>query len=195
VNSDNPSPAELAALVEKPEDFAKLVQRWEKPLLSFLRRFVKLEEAEELAQETFLRVWQNLLGFDGREGSFSGWLFRIARNGAISAHRKKKVRGEEIFLSEEEEKRLFSLLADDEDLGAAAIQKDLSRRLRAALEKIPEKFRTPLILFFLEGKGYAEIAEILRRPEGTVATLLSRGKKALRREAEKLSLDSFFLEK
>ena len=110
---------------------------------------------------------------------FSTWVYQIAHNETISAFRKSKSRGEEKRTTLEPE--LFDNLADEFDFVAAFEANLTAEKVRKVLAMLPENYREVLILRFIEDKSYDEIADIIQKPPGTVATLINRAKAAFKR--------------
>ena len=155
--------------------FRVIVERYEKKLKFYILRISNVSdlEAEELLQDIFLKVWKNLNGFD--EGlKFSSWIYRIAHNETISTFRKKKSRGEDLRTDLETE--LFENLPDDLDFTDEIDQKIEANQVRIILDLLPENYREVLVLRFIEDQSYEEIGDIIMKPSGTVATLISRAK-------------------
>lgn len=134
--------------------------------------------AEDVASETFLRVWRSLDRFDGSR-SFAAWAATIATRLAIDERRRPR-------------SRLGSLEAEREESGAEpeepaagpearAITADLSETVRRAIDGLPERQRAAVVLRHLEDVGYAEIAQALSVPVGTAKTLAYQGRLALAR--------------
>lgn len=177
LKSDN----ELVKLtLENPDDFLYIVNRYQQKLLSFIRRIsnISIEEAEDLLQEVFIKVYQNLNDFDPNL-KFSSWIYRITRNQVISHYRKNKNRPQ--VLSFEINEEIFENLATDFDVTKQIDQQILKQNITKALNQIPPKYRDVIILKYFEEKNYLEISDILKRPPGTVATLLNRGKKQFKK--------------
>ncbi|MFH0776471.1 MAG: sigma-70 family RNA polymerase sigma factor [Patescibacteria group bacterium] len=172
-----------------PDDYAKLVERYERPLLRYLLRIsnISREEGEDLLQNVFLKAYQNLRDFDP-DLKFSSWIYRIAHNEAISAWRKKSARAEEVNLENAE---AAQLLQSTLDIPAATDEKLLAEFVRSILAKLDPKYREVLVLRFLESKDYSEISDILRKPMGSVATLVSRAKTAFELAAREADLQKF----
>jgi len=156
--------------------FSCLFQRYEAPLLRYIRRVsgAAEEEAQDILQEAFIKVWRNLNDFDPGM-KFSVWLYRIVHNEAVSHLRKKKSFGKD---RKTDAGKYANLLWEVEDDDSDTAEKSLLAA--QLLEKLPVKYRDVLILKFLEKKSYEEISDILRIPEGTVAVRINRGKKMLR---------------
>jgi len=175
--------------LENADFFAQIVQKYEKPLLRYLLRIsnISREEAEDLLQEIFIKTYQNLRDFDASL-KFSSWIYRIAHNEAISAWRKKVSRGEKINLEKAE---AAQLLHSTLDVATQIDDQFLIESVQTILCDLPSKYREVLVLRFLENKDYSEISDILRRPMGSVATLISRAKKYFERAACKVNLVKF----
>jgi RNA polymerase sigma-70 factor (ECF subfamily) len=135
--------------------------------------------AEDLAQTTFVKVWQALPKFDGR-AAISTWLYTIARNTCLSAITRER---RMVPLAD------FAEVADDdgdpmlfgtsqagaETAGQAAAEYDVAK----LLEQLPEPYRRVVVLFYLEDRTCEEVGELLSMPTGTVKALLHRGRKRL----------------
>ncbi len=157
--------------------FNALVARHYRGIYNMLYRMLgNPEDAADLTQETFLRVYSRLDSFDlGR--SFLAWIRTIASNLCIDHLRRK--RNPSISLDEK--------LASGTELAdrSPALEEQVelaedSRRVLAAVQKLPEKQRAVLVLRHVEGLKLEEIAETLKLPLGTVKTMLFRGRAAVR---------------
>jgi RNA polymerase sigma-70 factor (ECF subfamily) len=129
--------------------------------------------ADDVAQDVFVKVWRSLPSFDGR-ASFSTWIYAITRNAAISALRQRRQQvslQDEIVLAEAETALAARAPEAQEERGAAE-----EERLATALANLPEKQRQVVTLFYLQGRSYDEVAEMLAMPLGTVKTLLHRAR-------------------
>jgi RNA polymerase sigma-70 factor (ECF subfamily) len=161
-----------AALAGHGEAFGELVGRYERAVYNLAVRTLRdRTEAEDAAQEAFLKAYRALGSFR-RGAKFSTWIFTICYRGCCDRLAKRK------RLSDDE-------LPDraDPSAGPAAIAErdDEARRLRAAIDALPEKYRTVVTLYHLQGKQYEEIATVLNLPLGTVKTHLFRAKEQLRK--------------
>jgi RNA polymerase sigma-70 factor (ECF subfamily) len=171
----NLSDAELVAkTLANREHYYWLVNRYEQPLKRYISRITNLDPAdiEDVLQDVFLKAYLNLNGFD-QSLKFSSWIYRIAHNEVISNHRKRQARGIDQQASLDDWQHLVSGLAAD----MALQQKMTAEQVRQILDKMDLKYREVLELKYLEEKEYAEISDILQKPMGTIATLLSRAKK------------------
>ncbi len=152
--------------------FAELVRRHQGKVRALLLRLTgDRSQADDLAQEVFLRAYRGLVGFEGRS-SIGTWLYRISYN---------------VYLNHRTRTRSFAALPEDYDARAAAPddalsapRSDLRRDLVAAISELPERYRAVIVLYYLQEVSYPEIAEILELPLGTVKTHLHRAKRLLR---------------
>ena len=143
------------------------------------------QEAQDLTQEIFLRVFRSLKSFRAGEGSFTVWLSRLSRNLLIDHYRRTKLDRATDSIEEQlpmlEEKTAMSARTDGLVAGREA-----SELLQAALQKLSPELRETVILRDLEELEYREIAQVLNVPEGTVKSRLNRGRaelaKVLRRQ-------------
>ncbi|MCI0479289.1 RNA polymerase sigma factor [Candidatus Uhrbacteria bacterium] len=171
------SDAELVRLaLEDREHFVHLTRRYEGKLLRYVLAITgyRKEDAEDVLQEVFIKTYVNLNGYDPRL-RFSSWIYRIAHNEAVSDIRRRAARPTRAM--------------EDADIDRWSDGSDLSKELdirldRARIEEtlraIDVKYREVLVLRFLEGHSYADIADILRKPVNTVGNLIARGKKLFR---------------
>ncbi|KKP81812.1 MAG: RNA polymerase sigma-70 factor, ECF subfamily [Candidatus Moranbacteria bacterium GW2011_GWF1_35_5] len=167
--------------LKNQEYFYCIISRYEKMIGHYIQRISSLskEDVEDILQEVFISVYKNLNDFDNGL-KFSSWIYRIAHNKTISAWRKKKSRPQSILKNEDTE--LFDFIASSEDILGDLEKKHSAQELHLILETLDEKYKEVLILKFIEDKDYKEISDILKKPMGTVATLINRAKKKLRDE-------------
>lgn len=158
------------------EVFGCIIARYEEKLRRYLRRLMPGlgEEADDVLQDIFIKVYVNAHGFDPSL-SFSSWIYRIAHNEAVSWLRKKKARPETVDLGEDDFQTFIEQIESSSDGEDVRLTKDAVARVLAEMD---ERYRTVLVLKFLEGKSYEEISDILRVPGGTVATLIHRAKRS-----------------
>ena len=176
----NKSDEELVILsMGDPSFFGELMTRYEGKMLLYIKRIsaVTTEEAEDILQDSFLKAYQNLRSFDEKL-SFSSWLYRIVHNETISHWRKKKIRphGNSVFVDEE----FLERIAGSQDIMVDLDAEDLRDVIHTIMAQMDERYRQILILKFIEDKSYEEIADILKKPLGTVATHINRAKKQFR---------------
>jgi len=145
------------------------------------------EEAADLTQETFLRIYRHLGGFAGRS-ALKTWIFRIALNHC----REKLYRHVIETLSIDEERESESAYIADPARGPEelALAADDRRRVASGLARLPHAFREAVILRDLEGLSYDEIAEVLGVRVGTVRSRIARGRDQLRLQLEKEGYES-----
>jgi RNA polymerase sigma-70 factor (ECF subfamily) len=138
------------------------------------------QEAQDLTQEVFLRVFRSLKSFRAGEGSFGVWLARLSRNLLIDHYRRTKLDRATDSIEEQlpmlEEKTAMISRADGMLAGREA-----SELLQGALQKLSPELRETVILRDLEELEYREIAQVLNVPEGTVKSRLNRGRAELAR--------------
>ena len=130
------------------------------------------DDADDAAQDGFLSALVKLGQYDARR-PFGPWLMRIVANAATDRRRRRNVRRSETLDP--------ALVGGGPRPDAVAVQSELGERLRAALRELPERRRTAVVLFDVEGYSHAEIARILGIPEGTSKTFLFEAKKKLQR--------------
>jgi RNA polymerase sigma-70 factor (ECF subfamily) len=168
--------------------FYCLIERYEKQILYYILRISSSnkEDAEDILQEVFLSVYENLNDFD-QILKFSSWLYRIAHNKTISHWRRKESRPKTISTNDGENE-LFNILPSDENILLNLENQCTSDEIQEILFNLSAKYREVLILKFLEEKNYKEISDILKKPMGTIATLINRAKKQFQVEAQKLNI-------
>jgi len=158
--------------------FGVLVERYQRRVVGVVLAVVhNSEDAVELAQETFVRAYQNLGKFEERS-SFSTWLYRIAVNMAIDWRRHEgrhvTLRGEE---AETELNRIPSVVGDS---FKEAQRSEMAQRIRDALEQLTPEHRAAILLREVEGLSYDEISDVLQCPRGTVMSRLHYARNHLR---------------
>lgn len=156
-----------------------LVQRYEDKISRYVYRIsgVRQETVQDIVQNVFLKVYVNLNEFDD-ELKFSSWLYRIAHNETINYWRRnKKMKAARVSWDENE--GLKNVISDDRDIEDEVYQKLTNEKLIEVISNLDDKYKTVIVLNYLEGKSYQEIADILKKPIGTVGTLISRAKKIL----------------
>ena len=133
--------------------------------------------AEDLVQETFLRVWNRVEGFDSERGAVGPWLLAVARNRAIDYLRYQGRRAEStVELNETEHPALFT------DVGSNPIHFDLVRVVKSALGHLNPQQREAIELAYFEGLSQTEIAERMNQPLGTVKTWMRRALQQMREQ-------------
>jgi len=171
------------------QSFELLLQRYRTPLVNFLYRMVRnREQAEDLAQEVFLRVYR------AREeyvpsAKFTTWLFRIATNLALNSVRDNRYHRMETSIdapitadAEDGDERQFELADQRPDIEQHLVEEAKRKMIRHAIDKLPEKQRAAVLLHKYQELDYAEIAKILNCSESALKSLLFRAYETLRVE-------------
>jgi RNA polymerase sigma-70 factor (ECF subfamily) len=183
---------ELLALWRQGDEaaFEQLVRRHQKKVFRLLLRMMgNREEAEDVAQETFLSLHRHGRRFRG-EARFSTFVYRVASNAALNRRRtlgRNRARLKTLAVRQAAGDDLPSAPRNPEDAASGA---DLSSRVREALEALKPSLRLPVVLYDMEGLAYREIAEVLGVAEGTVKSRIHRARQALRAELEGVLGDS-----
>ncbi len=133
---------------------------------------LKREDAEELAQEIFLKVFENLHRYDGGF-PLVAWVLSVSRNLCIDRYRRKKREKSFRFVSDD---AVTALLKSDDDPASMALKKERTKLLFSALAEIPEDLAEILVLRDLNGLAYDEIGKALDLPDGTVKSRLFRAR-------------------
>ena len=164
-----------------PEAFEEVYLRFGEMVFGLaLRMSGDREEAADLTQETFLRVYRHLGGFRGRS-SLKTWVYRITINCCRSGLRRRARRPRD-----EPPDRLEALVDERPGPEQRTLTRDLGRRLAAAIGSLPIGFREAVVLRDVEGLAYEEIARVLGLRLGTVRSRIARGRERLRRQLEEL---------
>lgn len=174
------SDEELVGLTLKNQDYYRiLVERYEEKLLRYVMRISAStrEDGEDILQDVFVSAYKNLNGFDP-DLKFSSWIYRITHNKVISHYRKTTARPKTVTY--EGDNDLLNILEGDSDLVADLERKYTGEEVMRILSAMDRRYREVLVLKFIEDKNYREISDILEKPMGTVATLISRAKKQFR---------------
>jgi len=160
-----------------PDALDELYKRYGKLVFSLIVRVVRDSGvAEDLTQETFLRVWNRVQAFDGERGKLGPWLLAIARNRSIDYLRSVDGRMSQssLELSASEQPGLF--VSMDEEV----LNSDRGRKLKAAFEHLSQNQRQVIELAYFEGLSQSEMAAKLNQPLGTVKTWTRAALKVLR---------------
>ena len=163
--------------------FTEIVQRHIKPLYNFVLRLSgNGRDAEEIVQESFVKVWKHMKNF--RQGEkFKTWLYTISRNTTIDVLRKKKSVLFSVFEADDGSNMLEETLTDDEllpdELFEHAERKEFAEKL---LEKLPLHYREVLLLRYQQGLDFSEISSMLGRSVNTVKSQHRRALLGLRKD-------------
>jgi RNA polymerase sigma-70 factor (ECF subfamily) len=152
--------------------FARLVRRHQSRIFSLAFRFSRdRQDAEDLAQEIFLKVWKYARTFKG-QSAFGTWLYRLAVNTCLNFRQKKKIQPEPLPL-------LGDFAAATVTAGEEIMNRERQDHLSKALDALPARQRMVLILANFEGKSYEEIAAVMEVSISAVETLLFRARHKL----------------
>ncbi|HKI95412.1 MAG TPA: sigma-70 family RNA polymerase sigma factor [Gemmatimonadales bacterium] len=166
--------------------FRELIRRYQRPVFSLIYRMVRdRETAEDLAQETFVKVL-NAIDTYRPEHKFSSWIFKIANNTAIDQLRRKELdtlslEGAPDAVTPERQAATALQIGSGGESPLEEIEaRELGAQIEAAIGKLRPEYRACIILRHVEGRPYEEIAEILGLPLGTVKTYIHRARGELR---------------
>lgn len=171
----------LAVMALEDEEALKLlIKRYEKPLFFYIRRLINLseEETQDILQQVFIKIYYHLNDFDNKL-KFSSWAYRIAHNEAMSEIRKKR-HGNKPLEAE------FLEVKAESDLLEDACRSFEASKVAEALDRMKPKYREIIVLRYFEDLDYKEISDILKKPLGSVATLVNRAKNNFKQEYLKI---------
>jgi RNA polymerase sigma-70 factor, ECF subfamily len=171
------------------QSFELLLQRYRTPLVNFLYRMVRArEEAEDLAQEVFLRVYRARKDYVP-SAKFTTWLFRIATNLALNSVRDNRHQRMEISLdapitvdAEDGDEKALDLAEKHPNIEQYMVEEARKKMIRHAIDKLPEKQRAAVLLHKYQELDYGDIAKILECSESALKSLLFRAYETLRVE-------------
>jgi len=165
-----------AVLAGKQEFFAELVNRYKNLVYSIILRQTRdTEEAHDLSQDVFLKIYRNLSKYSP-EFKFSTWVMRITSNHIIDARRRKKFE----TVSYEEFTENGGNFASTSSPEAEIIQRDQTERIGKIVSELPEMYKIPVVLYHQEGLSYQEIAEKIGEPLSKIKNRIFRGRKMLK---------------
>jgi RNA polymerase sigma factor (sigma-70 family) len=165
-----------------------IVRQYWRKVFNVAYKFVgKHDEAEDLAQDIFLKIFKSLDTFD-RRANFQTWLISVSRNLCIDHYRS--VRKERETIDRGVDAAELSPATPEPGPIAALEQRDRVALLRQAMAALPETLRTAVLLRDIQELSYQEIADKLRLPEGTVKSRINRGRTELARQIRKLRGDN-----
>lgn len=152
----------------RAESFERILDDYQGKVFRLACSILRNEAAaEDAAQEVFIKVWKALPKFQG-QSSVGTWIYAIARNTCLSRLKRERLR-ETLPLEEAKSAAAPSRRSD-------AVE---DREIRALVDRLPEKYRQVLVMFYFEERSYEQVAEALALPMGTVKTYLYRAKKEL----------------
>jgi RNA polymerase sigma-70 factor, ECF subfamily len=188
VGAESPSDAEimLRAKAGDQSAFDYLVQKYRRPMVSFMYRMARnAAAAEDLAQEVFLRVYRSRTSYEA-SAKFTTWLYRIATNLAVNHARDTRHERPEVQVSldEPDEESGTTLELPDGTLNAEQVMVRRERMLaiRRKVEALPEQQRLAVVMHKYQQMDYKEIAEVLKKSESATKSLLFRAYETLREQ-------------
>jgi RNA polymerase sigma-70 factor (ECF subfamily) len=182
--------ADVVALAQEGRELAyrELVRRYERPVFSLVYRMVRdRETAEDLAQDTFVKVLNNVERYRP-EFKFSSWLFKIANNVAIDHLRKRQLDtistdgSRHATTASEVEATSFDVVEPGQNALEQLTSQELGTAIERAVGRLRPMYRSCILLRHVEGRSYEEIAQTLDLPLGTVKTYIHRARHELRKE-------------
>ena len=172
--------------------YRELLSRYERPVFSLIFRMVRdRETAEDLAQETFIKVLNNLDRYSP-DFKFSSWLFKIANNLTIDHLRRRRVDtisiegAPDAVTSESAKATSIAVVSGNESPLEELESRELGAAIEQAIGKLRPEYRACIMLRHVEDKSYEEIAEIVKLPLGTVKTYIHRARHELRAALEEV---------
>ncbi|MFH1030882.1 MAG: RNA polymerase sigma factor [bacterium] len=175
---------ELVKLTLENQDyFLFIIHRYKIKLFNYIRQItnIRAEDAEDILQDVFIKVYQNINDFDPKF-KFSSWIYAITRNQVISSHRKLRARPEGYAVALDDE--TTNELVSEMDINKNVDYKFLKEHIQKVLSRMDEKYREVLVLKFMEDKGYEEISDIIKKPIGTVGSMINKAKKIFKEKLD-----------
>ena len=184
-----PPPTDSDVLIERclqgdQQAWEQIVRQYWRRVFNVAYKFVgRHDEAEDLTQDVFLKVFRSLGTFD-RRANFQTWLVSVSRNLCIDHYRSVR-----------KERETIDRDVNADDLSPASVEVsahtvlerlDLAQELRRALQQLPESLRTAVVMRDIQDLSYQEIADRLQLPEGTVKSRINRGRHELARQITRL---------
>jgi RNA polymerase sigma-70 factor, ECF subfamily len=161
----------------EPDALGELYDKYGRLVYSLILRVVRDSgTAEDLVQETFIRVWNRVQSFDAQKGSIAPWLLAVARNRAIDYLRSAQARHDPVELNQMDHPSLYSEMESD------LLNRDNARRIQTAMQKLPETQRQVIELAYFEGLSQSEMADRMGQPLGTIKTWVRSALRVLREE-------------
>jgi len=166
--------------------FEEIVNRYKNRLMNFAYRFVlDREEAEDIVQDTFLKVYQNRYAYK-EIAKFSTWIYTITANLAKTILRKRRNRKMFSFSRLGPEDKDMDFPSHEQDTQSKIEGKFDEQAIQKAIVKLPEHFRTAIILRDIQELSYEEISNIINAPLGTVKSRINRARLKLQEDLQKM---------
>jgi len=190
----------IPLIIKKKELFSFIIDRYEKKLSSYLFRSFWITNPDDILQDIFIKIYTNLNSFNPSL-KFSSWIYRITHNHAIDTIKKQKLEinfseiSNNIWDSDETDfidfLSLLDIKDDKIDFWTSFDKKNLFKIINESILSLPENYKDVLILKYFEEKDYDEISDILKVPNGTVASWLNRARNLLKEELIKKNILHF----
>jgi RNA polymerase sigma-70 factor (ECF subfamily) len=166
-----------------------IVRNYRRKVFNVAYKFVgRHDEAEDLTQDIFLKIFKSLDTFD-RRANFQTWLISVSRNLCIDHYRS--VRKERETIDRDVDPSALSPVSKSQGQMAMMEQRDRVELLRNAMNALPKTLRTAVLMRDIQELSYHEIAQKLQLPEGTVKSRINRGRNELARQIKKLRGEDF----
>ena len=177
----------IELIIHNQSYFYVIIERYEKKLLNYIFRISDMtqEEAEDILQEVFIKVYLYINDFD-KNLKFSSWIYRITHNLVIDKVRKEKFI---VKINSEDKNKIIEKIKDDFNIEKEIDNTLLKQNIEKIFSEMDKKYKDILELKYLEDKDYNEISDILSKPIGTVGTLINRAKKQFRQIAKNKNLN------
>ncbi len=179
-NTDNDK--ELVARAQEGDSraFDALVHKYQFKVINLVARYVQGDEAQDIAQEAFIKAFRGLKNFRG-DSAFYTWLYRIAVNSAknyLMSSSKKKT-SQQVDIDDAEYFDNATLMKDNQTPDHMLQSEELQQRVFQTIDELPEDLKTALTLREMDGMSYEDIAETMGCPIGTVRSRIFRAREAV----------------
>ena len=166
--------------------YVELVNRYRNRLMTFVYRFVNdMEKAEDIVQDTMLKLYQKKHYYK-QIAKFSTWIYTIAKNLAFTELRRKKSRKITVLSQMNSNEKDYEIPSDQPETGQEIQNEFALKLIQAAIQGLPDRFKTIIILRDIEELSYEEISSILDVPLGTVKSRINRARLQLQAELQDL---------
>lgn len=170
---------EVVILVQNgnKDAYGEILNRFEPKIKKYAYRFFRdKEEVIDLVQDVFIKAYVNLQSYNSQM-RFNPWIYRIAHNEFVNKIAWKSIRK---FVPIDSDELIPLAISAPEDVMRDALKEDDKRIMEQYLSKLPEKYKTPIILFYYDDLSYEEISDVLQIPPNTVGVRIKRGKDKLK---------------
>ena len=171
---------EIALLVQsgQVELFSLLVKRYEEKIQRYARKVLSSnDDIQDIVQDIFIKAYVNIQSFDATR-RFSPWIYRIAHNEIVNLFKRNKLRNFLPLL--EPDVLLPKSFKGPDEMNKRVETQEMKKMIDLYLEKLENKYKEPIVLYYIEELSYQEISEILHLPVATVGTRIRRGREMLK---------------